>query len=80
MGEGLGSLSKRTYDKMLKWEFVDLGNTALWRFEGSNAIEIRNEITFDFYTGLPHTKVEMVKMKRQLTSSSHRHDCVNRLL
>ena len=25
LGEGLGSLSKRTYDKMLRWEFVDLG-------------------------------------------------------
>ena len=24
-GEGLGSLSKQTYDKMLRWEFVDLG-------------------------------------------------------
>ena len=25
------------------------------RFEGSDAIEIRNGITFDFYTGLLHT-------------------------
>lgn len=25
LGEGLGSLSKRTYDKMLRWEFMDLG-------------------------------------------------------
>ena len=25
LGEGLGSLSKWTYDKMLRWEFVDLG-------------------------------------------------------
>ena len=30
LGEGLGSLSKRTYDKM-RWEFVDLGDTALQR-------------------------------------------------
>ena len=29
------------------------GSSAIWRFEGSDAIEIRNEITFDFYTGLP---------------------------
>ena len=25
LGEGLGSQSKWTYDKMLRWEFVDLG-------------------------------------------------------
>ena len=30
------------------------GSSAIWRFEGSDAIEIRNGITFDFYTGLPH--------------------------
>lgn len=24
LGAGLGSVSRRTYDKMLKWEFVDL--------------------------------------------------------
>ena len=30
------------------------GSSAIQRFEGSNAIEIRNGITFDFYTGLPH--------------------------
>ena len=30
------------------------GRSAIQRFEGSNAIEIRNEITFDFYMGLPH--------------------------
>ena len=29
-------------------------SSAIRRFEGSNAIEIRNGITFDFYTGLPH--------------------------
>ena len=29
-------------------------SSAIWRFEGSNAIEIRDGITFDFYTGLPH--------------------------
>ena len=25
MGDGLGSIPKRTHDKMLRWEFVDLG-------------------------------------------------------
>ena len=30
------------------------GSYALQRFECSNAIEIRNEIMFDFYPGLPH--------------------------
>ena len=30
------------------------GSSAIRRFEGSDAIEIRDGITFDFYTGLPH--------------------------
>ena len=30
------------------------GSSAIRRFEPSNAIEIRDGITFDFYTGLPH--------------------------
>ena len=25
LGEGLGTVSKRTYEKMMRWEFVDLG-------------------------------------------------------
>ena len=29
------------------------GSSAIRRFEHSEAIEIRNRITFDFYTGLP---------------------------
>ena len=29
-------------------------SSAIWRFKGSDAIEIREGITFDFYTGLPH--------------------------
>ena len=29
------------------------GSSAIWRFEGSDAVEIRNGITFGFYTGLP---------------------------
>ena len=30
------------------------GSSAIRRFEGSDAIEMRDGITFDFYTGLPH--------------------------
>ena len=30
------------------------GSSAIRRFKGSNAIEIRDGITFNFYTGLPH--------------------------
>ena len=30
------------------------GSSAIRRFEGNDAIEIRNGITFEFYTGLPH--------------------------
>ena len=30
------------------------GSSAVWCFEGSDAIEIHDGITFDFYTGLPH--------------------------
>ena len=30
------------------------GNSAIRRFEGSNVIEIRDGISFDFYRGLPH--------------------------
>ena len=30
------------------------GSSAIWRFEGNNAVEIRDGITFEFYTGLPH--------------------------
>ena len=30
------------------------GSSAVQRFEGNDAIEIRDGITFDFYTGLPH--------------------------
>ena len=33
------------------------GSSAIRRFERSDAIEIRDEITFDFYTGLPHMDV-----------------------
>ena len=30
------------------------GRSAIRCFEGSDVIEIRNGISFDFYTGLPH--------------------------
>ena len=30
------------------------GSSAIRRFKHSDAIEIRDGITFDFYTGLPH--------------------------
>ena len=30
------------------------GSSAIRRFEGNDAIEIRDGIIFDFYTGLPH--------------------------
>ena len=33
------------------------GSSAIRRLEGSDAIEICDGITFDFYTGLPHMKV-----------------------
>ena len=35
------------------------GSSAIRRFEGNKAIEIREGITFDFYTGLPHIDVEI---------------------
>ena len=30
------------------------GSLAIWHLELSDVIEIRDEITFSFYTGLPH--------------------------
>ena len=30
------------------------GSSAIWHFKRGDAIEIRDGITFDFYTGLPH--------------------------
>ena len=34
-------------------------SSAIRRFEGSDAIEIRDGITFDFYTGLPHMTLHL---------------------
>ena len=38
-------------------------SSAIWRFEGSDAIEICGGIIFDFYTGLPHMSNIHVFMK-----------------
>ena len=43
------------------------GSSAIWRFKHSNAIEICDGITFNFYTGLPHIcnmeeKVQMLHL------------------
>ena len=35
------------------------GSSAIRRFEGSDVIEVRDRITFDFYTGLPHVRLKM---------------------
>ena len=47
------------FDRIAVFEALSLspalnGSSALQRFERSDAIEIRDGITFDFYTGLPH--------------------------
>ena len=34
------------------------GSSAIQRFKRSNAIEICDGITFDFYTGLSHVEIE----------------------
>ena len=35
-------------------------SSAMQHFKGSNAIEICDGITFDFYTGLPHMDIYML--------------------
>ena len=35
------------------------GNTVIRHFKHSNVIEIRNGITFNFYTGLPHIATQL---------------------
>ena len=50
------------------------GSSAIQRFEGSNAIEIRDKITFNFYTGLPHMfMVQVITMQPMIVyiSSSY---------
>ena len=36
------------------------GSSAIRHFEGSDAIEICDGITFDFYTRLPHIALEFI--------------------
>ena len=36
------------------------GSLVIWHFEGSDAIEIRDGINFNFYTGLPHILLTVV--------------------
>ena len=36
------------------------GSSAIRRFKGSDVIEIRNGITFDFYTGLPLRSLKLI--------------------
>ena len=37
------------------------GSSAIRRFEGSDAVEICDRITIDFYMGLPHMHVCVLK-------------------
>ena len=41
-------------------------SSVIRRFEGSDVIEIRDGITFDFYTGLPHTCMPDILQPGQL--------------
>ena len=63
LGDGLGSISKRTYDKMMRWEFVDLGEfrprTSLDR--GSQETETKKLVV------LPGFEVAQAK-KRPITN------------
>ena len=43
------------------------GSSAIRRFERSNAVEIRDGITFDFYTGLPHMYVGIMEEEQLLS-------------
>ena len=45
------------------------GSSAIRRFERSNAIEICNGITFDFYTGLPHMYLQSAVWLQQFSGS-----------
>ena len=46
------------------------GSSVIRHFEGSNAIEIRDGITFDFNTGLPHMLVHDLVFSLTLLTSS----------
>ena len=49
------------------------------RFKGSDAIEIRNGITFDFYTGLPHihTVLDMPLLIMGNTNTVHPYETLH---
>ena len=38
-------------------------SSAIWCFEGSDAFEVCEEITFNFYTGLPHLHLCLNQLK-----------------
>ena len=53
-------------------------SSAIWCFEGSEAIEIRNGITFDFYTGLPHISVTILRnVHMDISKHSDRHMAIH---
>ena len=41
------------------------GNSVIRHFKRSDVVEIRDGITFDFYTGLPHMYIPLVVSKRK---------------
>ena len=49
------------------------GSSAIWQFEGSDAIEIHDGITSYFYMGLPHVYIYQRKSAVQLTSVELAH-------
>jgi len=59
LGEGLGSISKRTYDRMIRWEFIDMGD-----LRQSTAME---KMTVEAYTQklvvLPGFEVSQARQK-----------------
>ena len=46
------------------------GSSAIRCFEGSNAIEVRDGITFNFYTGLPHMHGGALEQGRPVNEAS----------
>ena len=39
------------------------GSSVLWRVKLGDALEIRNGIIFDFYSGLPHVAFQLAHIK-----------------
>ena len=56
--------------------FTGSSKSAIWCFKCSDVIEIRNEIMFNFHTGLPHVngveRVVLCEFERLLSFSSTR--------